>query len=85
MGCRGPGRRSKGGAPRHRERVIRLIAGALVLVSLALGLWASRWWFLLTAFVGLNLFQSALKGWCLMDDILRMCGVKSEAERYAKR
>ncbi|HUT26382.1 MAG TPA: DUF2892 domain-containing protein [Sumerlaeia bacterium] len=65
-----------------RERVIRLVAGTLVLASLALGLWASKWWFLLTALVGLNLFQSALTGWCLMDDVLRKgFGVKSEADR----
>ena len=65
-----------------RERFIRLIAGTFVLLSLALGLWVNRWWFLFTAFVGANLFQSALTGWCLMDDILRkVFRVKSEAER----
>ena len=37
-----------------RERIIRLVAGTLVLISLALGIWVNRWWFLLTAFVGLN-------------------------------
>jgi hypothetical protein len=66
--------------------VIRLIAGTLVLVSLGLGLWLNRWWFALTAFVGLNLFQSSLSGWCLMDDILRKgCGIKSEAERALEK
>jgi hypothetical protein len=69
----------------HRERVIRLVAGSLILASLALAIWVNRWWLLLTAFVGANLFQSALTGWCLMDDILRMFGVKSEAERCAKK
>jgi len=65
-----------------RERIIRLVAGALVLVGLALGLWVSRWWFLLTAFVGLNLFQSALTKWCLLEDILRLIfKVPSEAEK----
>jgi len=64
-----------------RERLIRLIAGALILVSLILGIWVSRYLLILTAFVGLNLFQSALSGWCLMDDILRKAGLKSEAER----
>ncbi|NQU41658.1 DUF2892 domain-containing protein [bacterium] len=65
-----------------RERIVRLVAGAMVLVSLALGVWVNSWWLLLTAFVGANLFQSALTKWCLLDDILRMFfGVKSEAER----
>lgn len=69
----------------HRERVIRLIAGSLILASLALAVWVSQWWLLLTAFVGANLFQSSLTGWCLMEDILRMCGVKSEAERCGRK
>ena len=63
----------------NRERVIRLIAGTLVMGSLALGYWVNQYWYLLTAFVGLNLFQSALTKWCLMDDILRkFMGVKSK-------
>ncbi len=68
----------------HRERIIRLIAGTFILASLALGLWHSKYWLFFTAFVGLNLFQSALSGWCLMDDILRKIGVKSEAEMLAE-
>ena len=64
----------------HRERMIRLIAGTFIIVSLALGHWVRPWWFLFTLFVGVNLFQSALTKWCLMDDILRALGVKSEAE-----
>ena len=58
------------------ERYIRLIAGSLVLASLALGTWVSPYWYLFTAFVGLNLFQSALTKWCLMEDILRKLGVR---------
>ena len=64
----------------NRERVIRLIAGTFILVSLALGLLVSPYWFIFTGFVGLNLFQSALTNWCLMDDILRKAHVRSEAE-----
>jgi hypothetical protein len=63
-----------------RERVVRLIAGTFILASLALGLLHSPYWLLFTGFVGLNLFQSALTKWCLMDDILRRANVKSEAE-----
>jgi hypothetical protein len=58
------------------ERYIRLIAGTFVLASLALGTWVSPYWYLFTAFVGVNLFQSALTKWCLMEDILRKLGVK---------
>lgn len=58
------------------ERYIRLIAGTFVMVSLALGHWVSPYWYLFTAFVGLNLFQSALTKWCLMEDILHKLGVK---------
>jgi len=58
-----------------RERLIRLIAGSFVLGSLALSQLHSVYWLWFTAFVGANLFQSALTGWCLMDDILRKVGV----------
>ena len=58
------------------ERYLRLIAGAFILVSLALGHWASPYWYLFTAFVGLNLFQSAFTNWCPMMSILRMLGVR---------
>jgi Protein of unknown function (DUF2892) len=57
------------------ERYIRLIAGTFVLASLALGTWVSPYWYLFTAFVGVNLLQSALTKWCLMEDILRKLGV----------
>ena len=63
-----------------RERWVRLIAGTFILISLALGLWVSKYWYFFTAFVGLNLFQSALTRWCLLEDILRKAGVKSEIE-----
>jgi hypothetical protein len=59
------------------ERYIRLIAGAFVLLSLALGYWVNQYWFLFTAFVGLNLFQSAFTNWCPMMAFLRKAGVKT--------
>ena len=58
------------------ERWIRLIAGSFILISLALAHWVSPYWLWFTAFVGLNLFQSALTRWCLMEDILVKMGVK---------
>jgi DUF2892 family protein len=54
---------------------IRLVAGTFVLVSLALGQWVSPWWYLFTAFVGLNLVQSSLTHWCLMEKILARLGL----------
>lgn len=55
--------------------LIRVIAGTFVLVSLALGYWVSPYWFLFTAFVGLNLVQSGITKWCLMEQILERIGV----------
>ena len=57
------------------ERWIRLIAGTFIIVSLILSQVHSHYWLLFTAFVGLNLFQSALTRWCLMEDILGHFGV----------
>lgn len=59
------------------ERWVRLAAGSFVLISLALAVWVSKWWLLFTAFVGANLFQSALTNWCLLEIILKKFGVKS--------
>jgi DUF2892 family protein len=57
------------------ERILRLIAGFFVLVSLALGHWVSPYWYLFTAFVGLNLLQSGFTNWCPMMTFLRKLGV----------
>jgi Inner membrane protein YgaP-like, transmembrane domain len=58
------------------ERSVRLIAGVFVLISLALGYWVSPYWYLFTAFVGLNLLQSGFTDWCPMMAFLRKLGVK---------
>lgn len=57
------------------DRYLRLFAGFFVLVSLALGWLVSPYFYLFTAFVGLNLFQSAFTNWCPMMSILRKSGV----------
>jgi len=59
------------------ERYLRLIAGFFVLLSIALGYFVSPVWFLFTAFVGLNLLQSAFTNWCPMMSVLRMLGVRA--------
>jgi hypothetical protein len=58
------------------NRYLRLIAGFFILLTVALGHYVSPYWFFFTAFVGLNLFQSAFSDWCPMMTILRKLGVK---------
>jgi hypothetical protein len=53
------------------ERMLRVIAGLFVLISLGLGHWVNQYWYLFTAFVGLNLFQSGFTNWCPMMTFLR--------------
>lgn len=65
------------------ERWIRLIAGTFVTVSVVLSYLQSPYWLLFTLFVGLNLFQSSLTRWCLMEDLLKKLGVKSQAAQRA--
>lgn len=59
------------------ERLLRLIAGAFILLSLGLAQIHSPYWLWFTAFVGLNLFQSGFTNWCPMMTFLKMAGVKS--------
>lgn len=53
---------------------LRMVAGAFIMISVALGVWVNPWWFAFTAFVGLNLFQSAFTGTCPMVWILKRAG-----------
>lgn len=55
---------------------LRGIAGFFIVVSVALGHWVHPAFFLFTAFVGLNLLQSAFSGWCPMISLLRALRVK---------
>jgi hypothetical protein len=58
------------------ERGLRLMAGVVVLLSLALGHWVNPYWYLLTAFAGLNLLQSAFTNWCPAMWMLAKLGLK---------
>ncbi len=58
------------------EAALRAIAGFFVMLSVALGVFVHPYWFFFTAFVGLNLFQSAFSGWCPMMFFLRKAGLK---------
>ncbi|MDP3981583.1 MAG: DUF2892 domain-containing protein [Chlamydiota bacterium] len=59
------------------ENGVRVVAGIMVLVSLLLGLWVSKYWFLLTLFVGVNLIQSAYTGFCPAAKILKKIGFEA--------
>lgn len=63
-------------------QLVRLVAGTLILLSLALGtpgspFFVSQWALAFTAFVGANLLQSAVTKWCLMETIMRKLGVQA--------
>ncbi len=58
------------------DRIVLAFAGVMVLASLALGYFVSPWWLLLTAFVGLNLLQSAFTGFCPAAMVLKKAGVR---------
>ena len=56
---------------------LRLIGGFFVLLSVALGVWVHPWWFAFTAFVGVNLMQSAFTHWCPMMWLLKRAGLRT--------
>lgn len=60
-------------------QMVRIIAGVFILLSLALGIpgspvFVSQWWLAFTAFVGVNLLQSGVSKWCLMEKIMNKLG-----------
>ncbi len=56
------------------------MAGSFILISVALGYWVSPYWYLFTAFVGLNLLQSGFTNWCPAMWMLRKVGLQDSAE-----
>ena len=67
------------------DRGVRLMAGVMVLLSLALAHFFSLYWLWLTVFVGVNLLQSALTNWCPAMNILRAVGSKDASCGIVKR
>ncbi len=59
------------------DRAVMLFAGFMVLLSLALGFYLSPYWYLLTAFVGLNLMQASVTGFCPAAKVFKMLGARS--------
>jgi hypothetical protein len=58
------------------DRAVLMFAGLMVLASLALGYFVSPWWYLLTAFAGLNMFQASVTGFCPAAMLFRRLGCK---------
>ncbi len=65
------------------ERGLRLMGGAVVLLSLVLAYFFSHYWLWLTAFAGLNMLQSAFTNWCPAMPILRMLGCKDQESQQS--
>ena len=61
------------------NRVMHIVAGAFILASLALAHYVNPKWLWFTAFVGVNLLQSGITGWCLMNNILKKMGLPEPA------
>lgn len=59
-----------------KNRIIRAFAGSFILISLTLGYYIDTNWYWFTAFVGLNLLQSSITKWCLLETILTKMGVE---------
>ncbi|MDC6366219.1 MULTISPECIES: DUF2892 domain-containing protein [Flavobacteriaceae] len=58
-----------------RNRIVRGVAGSFILISLILAVYININWLWFTAFVGVNLLQSSLTKWCLLEDILKKFGI----------
>ena len=67
------------------ERSIRMLAGSLILISLALYYFVSPYWLFLTLFVGLNLFQSSITGWCLAEQIFKKLFFKDDTSARSRQ
>lgn len=59
-----------------KNRIIHIVAGAFIMISVVLAVKVNINWLWFTAFVGANLFQSGITKWCLMGTILGKLGVK---------
>lgn len=61
------------------DRAVQAFAGVMILISVALTHFVSPWFWLLTAFIGLNLFQSAFTGFCPAAKVMRKLGIGRDA------
>ena len=68
-----------------KERIVRAVAGSLILISLLLAIYVSPKWLWLTGFVGFNLLQSSFTRFCPLEKILERLGVGSLADDQPRR
>lgn len=61
-----------------KERIVRAVAGSLVLVSIVLGFYFNVHWLWLGVFVGANLLQSSITKFCPLEKILDAIGIKND-------
>ncbi|MDX8434786.1 MULTISPECIES: DUF2892 domain-containing protein [Mesorhizobium] len=61
------------------DKAVLMFAGFVVLISLTLGIYYSPYWFLLTAFAGLNMMQASVTGFCPAAMIFKKLGCKPGA------
>lgn len=59
------------------DRAVLMLAGTLILLSALLSAFVSQWWLVLTAFIGLNLLQSSITGWCPAALLFRRFGLRN--------
>lgn len=67
------------------ERILETNASIIILISIALGILFSKWWFLLSALVAYYLLQHAIQGWCPPLPIFRKLGVRTMSEINTER
>jgi hypothetical protein len=59
------------------DKAVLTFAGFVVLLGLALGYWVNPYWYLLTAFAGLNMIQAAFTGFCPAAIVFKKLGLRS--------
>ncbi|MBC5837792.1 YgaP family membrane protein [Flavobacterium muglaense] len=59
-----------------KNKAFRIIVGSFILISLLLATYVNQNWLWFTAFIGINLIQSAFTKWCLLETILTKLGLK---------
>lgn len=59
-----------------KNKVFRIVVGSFILISLLLAIYVNQNWLWFTAFIGVNLIQSGITKWCLLETILSKIGLK---------
>jgi hypothetical protein len=60
------------------KKLMRIIPGFFIIFSMILGYFVNNWWYALTMFVGINLFQSGFTGICPLESILKFLRIPEE-------